>query len=539
MHNYLGGLSQKPVFLFVTLCLIFGSALGIRLHHLEKSHIIAERQFRSALIARAYYFDATGALPEWRRHLATTSKERGGLLEPPIMELLVSALYFTVGGESLKIASLLSSAFWLIGGTFLFRIARTVFSTDAAVFATLYYLFVPLGVIVSVSFLPEPFMMLMLLASVLTLLRYHAQPSMFRLIIGSLVSGLAILVKPFCVFTVFSVYLALAIHEKYSQNRINNSKHLIFFGLSFLIGVSYYLYAIFGAGFLGSHFQASFLPYLYFTEKYWRGWIFTAADAVGYGFLIIGVGAIGIISKGMARSLLVGLWIGYIIFGLVYAYPMPISGHYHLQLLIIAALAFGVTISVLVDCMRKLSNRWIWWAPFIAAVVLGLVLSIQATRVRFAMGKQVESRAIAQEIGNIVQHSDKVAYLATYYGMPLEYYGELSGTYWPRRLVNWDWVKDRQQGIIEQSKQDWSRRITNWIFRRLEQRELSIQERFEGLNIVPEYFVITDFDEFNRHHGDLKVFLEHNCSLIAKRDKYLIYRDCASQSRQHKYVAKL
>jgi 4-amino-4-deoxy-L-arabinose transferase-like glycosyltransferase len=109
---------------------------------------------------------------------------------------------------------LLSSIFWLIGAIFLYGIVKRLISIDAAVFSITYYLFVPLGVIVSLSFLPDPMMIMMFLLSLLTILRFYEQPSNSRLVISAIFSGLAILVKPFCLFTIFGAFISLAIYKK-------------------------------------------------------------------------------------------------------------------------------------------------------------------------------------------------------------------------------------------------------------------------------------------------------------------------------------
>ena len=48
-------------------------------------------------------------------------------------------------------------------------------------------------------------------------------------------------------------------------------------------------------------------------------------------------------------------------------------------------------------------------------------------------------------------------------------------------------------------------------------------ERFGAIEFTPEYFVITDFQEYSRHHGDLKGVLEQNGALVASSETCLIY----------------
>jgi hypothetical protein len=61
------------------------------------------------------------------------------------------------------------------------------------------------------------------------------------------------------------------------------------------------------------------------------------------------------------------------------------------------------------------------------------------------------------------------------------------------------------------------------LYRESGERELSVNERLNNLGFEPEYFVITDFNEFDNRHADLKAFLQENCALLAESDQYLIY----------------
>ena len=110
-----------------------------------------------------------------------------------------------------------------------------------------------------------------------------------------------------------------------------------------------------------------------------------------------------------------------------------------------------------------------------------------------------ENIAAAREIGEIVQHSDRVVYLAHYYGRPLEYWAEIAGTFWPRSALPWPVAT-------------------------AENSDLDIQTRIDRLGFDPEYFVITDFDEYD-NHPDMQTYLS-NCELVAEDGRYLIYEFC-------------
>lgn len=500
----LGFFHQKPQLLLVSVVFLFLGAIAVRVYDLKAPGLLPVREYRSAVIARAYYFETTNSVPEWRRQVAMITKQREAILEPPITELLAASIYRIVDGEHLWIARLLTSTFWLVGGIFLYAITKRVVSVDAAVFTTTYYLFVPLSILASRSFQPDPLMIMMFLFSLFTILRYYDQPSWPRLAIAAFISGLALFIKPLVLFTIFGAFISLAICKRGAWKRVINVRFLIFLVVSLLPVILYYSYGLFIAKFLQSQAQMSFRPHLLLHREYWREWLLVEVNAVGYIALIAALLGVPMLRKGLPRTLLIGLWIGYAVFGLVFNFHIHTHGYYHLQFIPIVALSFGPIVTLVVNHLRQVCTKWYWWMPVIGALLLVMLFNIREVRGR--LGSQVfESEETAREIGEIVNHSSNTVYLAHHYGLPLQYYGELSGAYWPRR-------------------------ITYWLYRRPGERELSIEERLSALDFSPDYFIITNFKEFNRHHTDLKEFLANNdCPLVAESDQYLIYKVCTTQ----------
>jgi hypothetical protein len=138
----------------------------------------------------------------------------------------------------------------------------------------------------------------------------------------------------------------------------------------------------------------------------------------------------------------------------------------------------------------------------------GIVAGVWGIEVRTALSSQTfESPTVAAEIGARVNHSDRVVFLSPFYGLPLQYLGEFTGAYWPRR-------------------------IEYWLYRRKGERELSVSERLAALGFEPEYFVVTHFREYANHHDDLRTFLEQRCEALAVTAAYRIYGRCARGDRR-------
>jgi hypothetical protein len=75
------------------LAFLFVIAFAIRIHYLGTSRHVAEVQFRAALIARAYFFETTDSIPDWRREANANSIQHLPTKEPPVTEFIVAVIH--------------------------------------------------------------------------------------------------------------------------------------------------------------------------------------------------------------------------------------------------------------------------------------------------------------------------------------------------------------------------------------------------------------------------------------------------------------
>jgi hypothetical protein len=493
----------SKAFLFACLAILFAGALGVRVFYLDQSRLLAEHQYRSALLARTLYFAAADNVPDWRRQAAGHWTQQIALYEPPVMESIVASVYRLLGAEHLWIPRLLSAAFWLMGGFVLFKLAVQMFSPAVALGAVAYFWFAPSGIHASVSFLPDSLMILLFVSGLLAIVSDHKQPSSASYIMAVIVSGTAMFIKPFTMLALPATFVALKLWEKGGWRGVWNVPALAFLGLAILPNGLYYGYGIVVGKSLDHPGDVNFLPHLFLYGDYWRGWLRSAIAAAGLVPLLTAALGFFMLPPGSLRPLLIGSGIGYILFCLFFTFRIPYGGHHHLPLVVLVALACG-PILALVE--KRLQERWLpghAWAPAVVIPLLIVVLNVFDIKNRFDRQKPIESPQIAREIGQLVGHSNRVVYVASYYGKPLEYYGELSGTYWPRPM-------------------------RYWALRPVDEGERGIQERLKALAFLPEFFVITDLQEFERHHADLRQYLTEKCPLLAKNDQYLIYGGCSN-----------
>jgi 4-amino-4-deoxy-L-arabinose transferase-like glycosyltransferase len=277
--------------------------------------------------------------------------------------------------------------FWLAAGVFLFLITKQVVSTDAAVFATAYYLFVALGILVSRSFQPDALMMLLYLLSLYCILRYYDRPTITTLFTAAVITGLTLLCRPLVLFTLIGAYTALAIYHSNSWRFLLKKEFWLFIGISLLPLSLYYGYGIFIADYLRWKIDSSFRPDLYLQRAYWEGWLLLATNGVGYIALIGALLGLPTLRRGLPQALLIGLWIGYILFGLIFTMHIHTHNYYQVQLIPIVALSFSSLIALFVNYLRQIPDNRYWWLPVLGALLLVTFFNLQD--VRNKIGSQI------------------------------------------------------------------------------------------------------------------------------------------------------
>ena len=501
-----GVFDKRPRWLVACLLLLFLTAGAIRLYRLHAPGVLIDREYTSAVFARSFYFQMSGADEPWHEEIAVLTRQNQPILEPPVTEFMVSLIYLVSGGERLWAAHVLTSLFWLAGGVFFYRAARLLLPAEGALVALVYYLFVPMGILISRSFQPDSLMMMLFMISIFCIVRHFDMPGRKGLLFAAGLSGLAILYRPLIVFGLLGMFSALTIQRRGRWQDLFGKDFIIYSTISLLPAFLYYGYGTFVAGYLGWKYSSSFRPGLFRYREYWIGWLDLAVTGAGYLAMIAGLFGFAL-ARGKARAVLIGLWSGYLVFGLLFNMHIHTHAYYHAQLIPAVALSLGILTTAIRDQVGRQALARFWYLPVLAALALIAFLNVRT--VRSSIGwPRIKSLQTAQEGGEIVGHSSRTVYLSRYYGMPLQYYGELTGTYWPRRT-----------GLR--------------AYMNMDVEDLSIQERIDDLGFAPEYFAITDMAEYNRNHQDLDAFLKENCTLIADSSTYLIYDgSCARPTDQ-------
>ncbi len=531
---------HKPIFKSVIILFLFVAAFSIRLYHINRPPLdfAPIRQYQNAHIIRGLYYEDNESISESRKKIAELNMERMGfVLEPRIIENASLLGYRIMGAEHLWIPRVISSIFWIIGGIFIFLIARIFFAPGVALFSTFFYLFLPYGILASRSIQPDPLMVMMMLVSIYMVLKYDGSPTTPNLIIAAAVTAIAVLIKPYCVFIIFGGFLSLAV-LKTGFCKASFHRNTILYGLLIILPalVYYFLGFLMKGGFLGEHAKGSFLPHLLIYPPFWRGWLTMIGQVVGYiAFFLAVMGLLKIKSKRL-KALLLGLWIGYFIFGLSSTYQIHTHSYYSIPLIPIVALSLGPLAAIVLNRLTPLSSMphkiFIFASAFIV-IVFSLGLSISKAPLKNMLSdykSELKTAAIfigidpefnkflgddfkdtlriAKEIGEHVEHSTNTVFLTPHFGRVLAYHGEFSGLPWPtsRSLYG-----RRLRGVkVPNIKTDFTS----------ENIEILYQGKF--IKYTPDYFIVTDFQEYEKQ-SDLREYLNNNFPILVKKEGYLVF----------------
>src|ERR1051326_4653463 len=337
----------------IALVLIFGAALAIRLYDLTNLpfDFHPTRQLVSIIKARGLYYETQpDGVSTWKLETGIQMAKLKADVEPVVLERLVAFTYHYTG-EQLWVARVYSSLFWLIGGIFLFLLAREFVSFEGALVSTAYYLILPYVIIASRSFQPDPLMVMLMLGFLWTFARWcDLTPNAsskrrgglwISAILAGLFGGLAIFIKFSAAFFVIGGALGLVLSRFTLRDLVNNVQVWMLALLGAIPTLIYLVYGIFIRGDLAKQFSGRFVPSLLLSPYNYLQWETKANMAAGGVFIMLALLGFFLIKDHRLRIFLYGLWGAYIMYGLFFDYHIATHDYYQLPFIPIVGLSLA------------------------------------------------------------------------------------------------------------------------------------------------------------------------------------------------------
>jgi 4-amino-4-deoxy-L-arabinose transferase-like glycosyltransferase len=392
------------------------------------------RQFHAALLARMYYLNDSSHVAPEKRAVVTAWHDEVEPIEPPVMEHLAALTYRLAGHEELWLARLLSVLWWTGGGALLYLIALRVVQPAAALATCAVFLFLPFAVLASRSFQPDPLLIGAMLAAILAVLRYEEKPSGGRLGLAAAVLALAFLIKPGIVPPILGPLLLVLLLRR-RRHGAHVLRDLGVFVLSLVPMFAWYAYGTLAHSFLRGHFRAKVRPSLLLESSFWNGWwdqvVFVLTYPLKSGplallVLLAAAAGVAVAKRGRPRTLLIVLWAGYVLYGLVFTIHISTHNYYSLPLVPIVALSLGSTVDAFARWSRATELQaaaLVTAAALLAAGAVGWKLHGPLTDPSFRAEEAVYAAA-----GRAADHTPQALYVDTHYAEPARYYGWTAGT---------------------------------------------------------------------------------------------------------------
>lgn len=488
--------TMRPWMWTILLIVSLAAGFGIRMIDLTDLPLdfAPTRQLFSALKARGMYYQYVTDAPEWQKQ-AAISLGGVGDFEPPVMETIVSQTY-RIFGEHLWFARIYSSLFWVLGGLALFLLIREMTSNGPALIGLLFYLFNPFGVQASRAFQPDPLMVALIVYYLWSLFRWQNTRSWKWAILMGVFGGLALFVKNVSVFFIAGALAGVVFGILGIKNAIRNWQVWAAGVLILLPSAIYSLSSSATSGALSGYFNLQFHPEMWIDPAFYFRWDYVMNTIIGFGTTLLAVLSIFIMDKKRERPMLAGLWIGYVLFSLVFSYAT--YTHYYYQEFLIALVAISFA-----PALKLFFNRFFQQSPGILPrlIMTGLVIGGLAVHSWYSRNTLMNSdyrheAAFWAEIGDVLGHDASVVGLTQDYGYRLAYWGYQGSTAW---LTEGDFNVRAMSGI-----------------------DIDPLDLFKQDTAGKQYFLVTMFGEFD-NQPEVKNLLYENYPVYAETDEYIIF----------------
>lgn len=477
---------------------LFLFGLGIRLLDLTDLPLDFNptRQLFSAVKARGMYYQFVSGIPEWQRQMAIEQWQVKADVEPPVIEMIVAGMYL-VFGEHLWFGRLVASLFWILGGLALFALGRRIASVDGAIVALAYYLFLKFGVIASRSFQPDPLMVGLILCSLWALYRWQEEKTWKRALTVGLLSGMAIFVKNVAIFPLLGASALVILSTQGWKRALKDPQVWAVAAITALPTAFYMIDGLYISKDFDAAMGLRFFPNLWSEPAFYVRWRNIIENTLGLGPFLLALFGTFLAKPGRDRSLLVGVFLGYLLYGFALSYHISTHNYYQLPLIVFVAPSLAVVGNVISEKITQVNGRSILVRAALAGILFFWIGS-EMWNVRLELFKDDfrTEPELWQELGDKLGHSTPVLGLTQDYGNRLAYWG------W-QRLDEWPTTGDQD-------------------LRALAGNPRTFDEMFDERIVGKKYFVITNFKQFD-NQPELKETLFKTYPIIDQSSDYIIF----------------
>jgi 4-amino-4-deoxy-L-arabinose transferase-like glycosyltransferase len=361
--------------------------------------------------------------------------------------------------------------------------------------ATLFYLFLPFGVIASRAFLPDPLMVSLIIFSLWALFRWKNTDSWKWAILFGLLSGAALFVKNLAVFTIVGGFAGVIFGVKGFKRSFRNPQ---VWAMGILLVLPSAIFMLYGALKLnmGSQFALRFFPKLWIDPAFYFRWAYTVNWNIGWVATLFAAVSVFLADAKRDRPLLIGLWIGYLIFGFTFSYHFYSHDYYQLSFIPVVAISMAPGLKLFIDRFVEDNAGFFPRLLFVAIVMVGLVVPSWYSRDTIVASDYHNEPQFWAALGDKLGHAPAIVALTQDYGYRLAYWGWQGST---------NWFTSADIGV-----------------RYLAGQNVDLMKTFTEDTAGKKYFLVTMFGEFDKQPA-IEALLKTHYPVFAQTDEYIIY----------------
>ncbi len=471
------------------------ASFGLRMINLKDPPLdfASTRQLFSALKARGIYYEYETNVPEATRSQAISLGDVG-IVEPPVLENIVAQTY-RLTGEHLWIARIYSSFFWVIAGLALFLLIREFASTSAAMAGTLFYLFLPFGVVASRAFMPDPLMVCLIIFTLWALFRWQNTACWKWAIAFGIFAGAALFIKNLSSFIIVGGFAGVILGARGLKRSIRDPQVWTMAVLLVLPVGIYTLYGLVKLGMAGQ-FALRFFPKMWVDPAFYYRWAYTVNFNIGWAAVLLAALSIFLADPKRERPLLVGMWIGYLLFGMAFSYYFFTHDYYQLSFIPVVAISMAPGLRLFFERFFQYSPGLFPRLVLAVVVLIGVVIPAWYARDLIVGADYYSEPKFWAEIGDKLGHDGGVVGLTEDYGYRLAYWGWQAAD---------NWFTSADIGL-----------------RYLAGQNVDLLQNFKHDTAGKKYFLVTMFGELDKE-PTVKDLLYKNYPIYAQGPYYVIF----------------
>jgi hypothetical protein len=318
-------------------------------------------------------------------------------------------------------------------------------------------------------------------------------------VLAGILAGLAIYIKSVSVFVMGPAFIVLVVVPG-GFRRLRSPEVWWMAALSVLPYAIYHINGVYIQGYLADQFSGRFFPEMWTDPAFYLRWLSNLGRVMAFEYVLASAVGIFLIKRLAHRLMLAALWLGYIVYGMVFSHHISTHDYYHL--LLFPAIALGLAgVGEAVFTQMTVSPRL---ARIVAsaALIAAAAVSIYAARTTL---KRFDAQAQAdtwQEIGEQLGESASVAALVDDYGVGLKYWGWINPVIWPTS--------------------------EDMVYRQSIGQPVDFPGLFADLAAERQFFVIEDLADLEQQ-PELKAYLISHYPVFRETPEYLIFDLRSSQ----------